>query len=162
MQKRLFAFIKKKFLCTLCCAENNQPWANAFYYVFDEANHRLIYVTNEKTHHAQTMQSNSQVAGTIFSPTRFVPSLQGIQFTGKATQLTGDDETRMREFYKQTYSHSLIESLSVWEVRLEYIKMIDHTLGFYGKLEWREGDTDNLDYTHSLESHHLATLEKGL
>lgn len=144
MKKRLFAFIKKKFLCTLCCANDNQPWANVFYYVFDEENHRLIYVTGEQTHHAKVMTNNPQVAGTIFSPTKFVPSLQGIQFTGTAKQLFNDDANIARTLYKHAYSHSLIEELSIWEVRLEYIRMIDHTLGLYGKLEWREGDPDNI------------------
>lgn len=144
MQKRLFSFIKKKFLCTLSCSENNQPWSNVFYYIFDEENQRLIYVTSDKTHHAKVMTHNPQVSGTIFSPTKFVPSLQGIQFTGIAKQLFNQDADYARELYKQAYSHSLIEELSVWEVRLEYIRMVDHTLGFYGKLEWRQGEPNTI------------------
>lgn len=143
MQKRLFAFIKKKFLCTLCCTNDSQPWANVFYYVFDEENHRLLYVTGSQTHHANVMSKNPKIAGTIFSPTKFVPSLQGIQFTGIAKQLFNEDADIARTLYKQAYSHTLIEDLSIWEVRLNYIRMVDHTLGLYGKFEWREGDSDD-------------------
>lgn len=147
MKKRIFAFIKKKYLCTVCCADGNQPWANAFYYVFDEANHRLIYVTNENTHHAKVMSQNPQVAGTIFTPTRFNPSLQGLQFTGIARKLIGEEKEIAVNLYKQAYSHPLIDELSTWEISLQYIRMIDHTLGFYGKLEW---DANNPDVAQDL------------
>lgn len=137
MQKRIFSFIKKKYLCTLCCCENGLPWANAFFYVFDEPNRRLIYVTSEQTHHAQIMKNNQNIAGTIFSPTKFSPSLQGIQFTGIATKLDGEEENLARSLYKEAYQHEIIDSLSVWQVSLEYVRMIDHTLGFMNVVEWR-------------------------
>ncbi len=44
MHKRVVDFIKKQYLFTLACTENNLPWANAFYYVFDEKENRLIYI----------------------------------------------------------------------------------------------------------------------
>ncbi|EJS85328.1 hypothetical protein AAUPMC_20141, partial [Pasteurella multocida subsp. multocida str. Anand1_cattle] len=87
MHKRVVDFIKKQYLFTLACTENNLPWANAFYYVFDEKENRLIYITGDQTHHAKVLRNNSRVAGTIFVPTKFVPSLQGVQFTGRSSQL---------------------------------------------------------------------------
>lgn len=152
MKKRIFTFIKKKYLCTVCCSDGNQPWANTFYYVFDEDNHRLIYVTSDKTYHAKTMFQNPNVAGTIFSPTRFNPSLQGVQFTGIAKKLEGDEIEKAAELYKKEYKHEVIDKLSVWEISLQYIRMIDHTLGFYGKLEWRVNEPDTvLDFSNYLE-----------
>lgn len=73
MHKRVVDFIKKQYLFTLACTENNLPWANAFYYVFDEKENRLIYITGNQTHHAKVLRNNSRVAGTIFVPTKFVP-----------------------------------------------------------------------------------------
>ncbi len=70
MHKRVVDFIKKQYLFTLACTENNLPWANAFYYVFDEKENRLIYITGDQTHHAKVIRNNSRVAGTIFVPTR--------------------------------------------------------------------------------------------
>ncbi|MDC4234118.1 pyridoxamine 5'-phosphate oxidase family protein [Pasteurella multocida] len=66
MHKRVVDFIKKQYLFTLACTENNLPWANAFYYVFDEKENRLIYITGDQTHHAKVLRNNSRVAGTIF------------------------------------------------------------------------------------------------
>ena len=136
MQKRIFTFIQKKYLCTLSCIHNNAPWANTFYYVFDKENYRLIYVTGEQTTHSQAMLNNPNIAGTIFTPTRFTPSLQGVQFTGKARKLENEEEEIARELYKAEYSHELIDKLSMWEVQLDYIRLVDNSLGLFGFVEW--------------------------
>lgn len=73
MHKRVVDFIKKQYLFTLACTENNLPWANAFYYVFDEKENRLIYITGDQTHHAKVLRNNSRVAGTIFVPQNLSP-----------------------------------------------------------------------------------------
>ncbi|WP_373819445.1 pyridoxamine 5'-phosphate oxidase family protein [Glaesserella sp.] len=146
MQKRITSYIHKKYLCTVCCTENAHPWANVFYYVFDEENHRLIYVTSDQTYHAKVMSENPNVAGTIFTPTRFNPSLQGIQFTGQARILEGKQKQIAKDLYKQTYQHELIDQLSVWEISLEYVRMIDHSLGMFGTVEWRLGETEKSEF----------------
>ncbi|MGY4676855.1 pyridoxamine 5'-phosphate oxidase family protein [Pasteurella sp. P03HT] len=139
MQKRVADFIKKQYLFTLACVDNNMPWANALYYVFDEHLKRLIYVTGEQTQHAQIMSKNPQVAGTIFVPTRFVPSLQGVQFTGKAKQLFGEEAELARLYYEASYSHQLIRQLSIWAVDLDYVRLVDNSLGLFSAIEWRKG-----------------------
>ncbi|MDE4002800.1 pyridoxamine 5'-phosphate oxidase family protein, partial [Glaesserella parasuis] len=136
MQKRIFNFIQKKYLCTISCAKNNIPWSNAFYYVFDEDNLRLIFVTSLTTYHSQVMLENPNISGTIFVPTRFHPSLQGVQFTGKARKLEGDEKNIARELYKKEYSHELIDKLSIWEAKLEYARLIDNSLGLFSVIEW--------------------------
>ncbi len=142
MQKRITSFIQKKYLCTICCSQHDRPWANAFYYVFDEENHRLIYISSSETHHAQVMLKNPYVAGTIFCPTRFNPSLQGIQFTGIVHLLEGEKATIAKALYKREYQHELIDQLPVWEVSLDYVRMIDHSLGIFGTVEWRLGEPE--------------------
>ncbi|QGM80463.1 pyridoxamine 5'-phosphate oxidase family protein [Otariodibacter oris] len=142
MQKRMASYIKKMYLFTLSCTHNDIPWATAHYYVFDEERKRLIYVTSDRTHHAQTVFKNPIVAGTIFTPTRFHASLQGIQFTGRTAMLEGDEAQLGRKLYKALYDHRLIDELPVWEISLEYIRMIDHSLGFFNSIEWRIEDED--------------------
>lgn len=139
MQKRLSHFIHKHYLMTLSCSDNDQPWANAFYYVFDEVEHRLIYVTGEQTHHSKVMKKNPNVAGTIFTPTRFNPSLQGVQFVAQARMLEGKDREVGQHLYKKAYQHALIDQLSIWEVRLERVRLIDNSLGLFATINWVRG-----------------------
>ncbi|MDG6480338.1 pyridoxamine 5'-phosphate oxidase family protein [Glaesserella parasuis] len=108
MQKRIFNFIQKKYLCTISCARNNIPWSNAFYYVFDEDNLRLIFVTSLTTYHSQVMLENPNISGTIFVPTRFHPSLQGVQFTGKARKLEGDEKILLENYIKKNIHMNLL------------------------------------------------------
>ncbi|MCK3654693.1 hypothetical protein A4G19_02605 [Pasteurellaceae bacterium Macca] len=150
MQKRISSFLHKKYLLTLCCCENDQPWANAFYYVFDEENYRLLYVTSDQTHHGKVIRNNPQVAGTIFIPTRFHPSLQGIQFTGKSQVLHGEAQKIARELYKKEYSHELIDQLPIWEVSLEYVRLIDHSLGLFGTMEWKLGEPEQDEFNEMI------------
>ncbi|MDH2999036.1 hypothetical protein A1D22_04060 [Pasteurellaceae bacterium LFhippo2] len=146
MQKRISNFIAKKYLCTICCSQDNKPWANAFYYVFDEKKLRLIYVSSDKTHHGRVTLENQQVAGTIFTPTRFNPSLQGVQFTGKSKLLNGNDANYARDLYKKEYHHEMIDQLPVWGVSLEYVRMIDHSLGMFGTVEWKLGEPEKSEF----------------
>lgn len=139
MHKRVVDFIKKQYLFTLAYTENNLPWANAFYYVFDEKENRLIYITGDQTHHAKVLRNNSRVAGTIFVPTKFVPSLQGVQFTGRSSQLFSTQAEQARALYKTEYSHHLIDQLTVWQVELEYVRLVDNSLGLFSTIEWRKG-----------------------
>lgn len=145
MQKRIFTFIQKKYLCTLSCINNDRPWANAFYYVFDKDNYRLIYVTGDKTTHSKAMSMNPYVSGTIFAPTRFTPSLQGVQFTGISRMLEHEEKEIAKSLYKKEYNHELIDKLSVWEIQLEYVRLVDNSLGLFGYVEWHRGESDKLE-----------------
>ncbi|HDR1497164.1 TPA: hypothetical protein QB445_001083, partial [Pasteurella multocida] len=108
-------------------------------YVFDEKENRLIYITGDQTHHAKVLRNNSRVAGTIFVPTKFVPSLQGVQFTGRSSQLFSTQAEQARALYKTEYSHHLIDQLTVWQVELEYVRLVDNSLGLFSTIEWRKG-----------------------
>lgn len=153
MQKRILNFIKKHYLCAISCSNNNRPWTNFVYYVFDEELKRLIYITTDTTYHAKVMTKNPHVSGVITIPTKFIPSLQGVQFTGYAQKLVGEDSENARKLFKENNSHYLIDELSVWAIDLEYVKLIDHSLGLYGKLEWHNGKEIGQD---SIEDAFLA------
>lgn len=145
MQKRIVNFLNKKYLCTLSVAENNQPWSFACFYKFDEAHCRLIYMSSEHTTHAKIMRQNPKVAGTIFSPTRFHSSIQGIQFLGIVNRLTGKDALAAKALYKAEFKSYIEDELAIWEVQLEQVRLIDNSLGKFGKMEWKKGDPEVRD-----------------
>lgn len=150
MQKRIISFLKKKYLCTVCCAENNSPWAVSCYYFFDEDLHRLLIISSEKTHHGTIMLTNPAVAGTISEPTRFNPSLQGIQFLGTAKRLEDEEAIHAKTLYSTEFNHELIDQLPIWEISLDYIRLIDHSLGIFGTIEWRKGEEASINYNDPL------------
>ncbi|WP_018651631.1 pyridoxamine 5'-phosphate oxidase family protein [Actinobacillus capsulatus] len=145
MQKRIANFFNKKYLCTLSVTENNQPWSFACFYKFDEANCRLIYMSSEQTTHSKIVHKNPKVAGTIFSPTRFHSSIQGIQFLGTVNRLSGEDAQAAKELYKAEFKPYVDDELPIWEVQLEQVRLIDNSLGKFGKMEWKKGDPEVCD-----------------
>ncbi|MDE8034252.1 pyridoxamine 5'-phosphate oxidase family protein [Actinobacillus equuli subsp. equuli] len=145
MQKRIANFLNKKYLCTLSVADDKQPWAVACFYKFDEANCRLIYMSSEQTTHSKILHKNPQVAGTIFSPTRFHSSIQGIQFLGIVNLLSGEEAKIARELYEAEFKPYVDDRLAIWEVKLEQVRLIDNSLGKFGKMEWKKGDPEVRD-----------------
>ncbi|WP_150538344.1 pyridoxamine 5'-phosphate oxidase family protein [Actinobacillus vicugnae] len=153
MQKRIANFLHKKYLCTLSVTENNQPWAFACFYKFDEANCRLLYMSSDQTNHSQIVQRNPQVAGTIFSPTRFHSSIQGIQFLGVVHRLSGEDAQFAKELYQAEFKPYFDETLAIWAVELEQVRLIDNSLGKFGKMEWKKGDPEVRDEFQTVQLH---------
>lgn len=145
MQKRISNFLRKKYLCTLSAVENDQPWSFACFYKFDEEHTRLLYVSSEKTKHAQILQKNPKVAGTIFSPTRLRMSIQGIQFLGIAKLLRGKEAQLARSLYESDTTPYASDELSIWEVQLDQVRLIDNSLGKFGRMEWKKGDPEVRD-----------------
>ncbi|HHE3464951.1 hypothetical protein [Pasteurella multocida] len=50
-----------------------------------------------------------------------------------------DNLTDSAILYKTEYSHHLIDQLTVWQVELEYVRLVDNSLGLFSTIEWRKG-----------------------
>lgn len=74
-----------------------------------------------------------------FCSHKICPSLQGVQFTGRSSQLFSTQAEQARALYKTEYSHHLIDQLTVWQVELEYVRLVDNSLGLFSTIEWRKG-----------------------
>ncbi|WGE89573.1 pyridoxamine 5'-phosphate oxidase family protein [Actinobacillus arthritidis] len=145
MQRRITNILHKKYLCTISGCENNQPWSFICFYKFDPEYDRLIYLTSNQTKHAQILYKNPCISGTIYTPTRFHSLLQGIQFSGKSYCLEGESAQNARRIYNNAFKPYTDDSLDIWEIQLEQIRLIDHSLGRYGKMEWKKGDPESSD-----------------
>lgn len=141
MQKRISNFLTKKYLCSLATVENSHTWSFVCYYVFDQENNRLIYLTSDESKHAQLMAQNPEVSGTIFTPTKYQSSLQSLQFLGTAHKLEGNSARIAKNLYRLERNHPLINELTPWEIKLTFARLTDNSLGLSSKMEWHLGDT---------------------
>lgn len=133
-------FIAEKHVFTLCTTNSlGEIWcANCFYW-FDESQMQLVFLSEKKTRHAQMMQENLSVAGSISTQETTVSDLQGIQFTGTASLLTGQDEMRARKHYCGRFPVALVAiHVPLWRLQLQEIKMVNNRLGFGTKLYWQQ------------------------
>ena len=99
---------------------------------------RLVFLSEKKTRHAQMMQENLLVAGSICTQEIAVSGLQGIQFTGAVSLLTGKDDINARKHYCLRFPVALAAiHVPLWELQLQEIKMVNNQLGFGTKLYWQ-------------------------
>ncbi|MEQ5261387.1 hypothetical protein ABN232_19420, partial [Morganella morganii] len=79
---------------------------------------RLIFLSEKKTRHAQMMQENLLVAGSISTQEIAVSDLQGIQFTGSVSLLTGKDDINARKYYCLRFPVALAAiHVPLWELQ---------------------------------------------
>lgn len=137
--KLIKQYIHNNHVFTLCTATSLQDiWcANCFYW-FDESQMRLVFLSEKKTRHAQMMQENLLVAGSISTQEIAVSNLQGIQFTGSVALLVGHDDINARKHYCLRFPVALAAiHVPLWELQLQEIKMVNNQLGFGTKLYWQ-------------------------
>jgi uncharacterized protein YhbP (UPF0306 family) len=135
VDERIVKFLKRHHVMTLATATaDGEPYcANAFY-AYDTENNRLVFTSDETTHHAQQMVVNSRVAASVVLETRIVGKVQGLQICGTAKR--GDQSDRKVYLHRFPYAAAIGE-LHLWHIEPDFIKFTDNTLGFGKKLIWR-------------------------
>ncbi|HAT5547283.1 TPA: hypothetical protein JAD17_001150 [Proteus mirabilis] len=132
-------YIASHHVFTLCTTRAlGDIWcANCFYW-FDESNMRPVFLSEKHTRHAQMMQENLFVAGSISTQEVSVANLQGVQFTGTVSLLTANDDIRARKQYCLRFPVALAAiHVPLWQLQLQEIKMVNNQLGFGTKLFWQ-------------------------
>ena len=133
IDKRIVDFIKRHHVLTLATVSSKgEPYCAACFYAYDKERNRLIFTSDDATHHAQQMAENSAVAIGITLETRIVGKVQGAQICGKAER--GDDDDR--KAYIKRFPYAALAPLNIWAVEPTFIKYTDNTLGFGKKLIW--------------------------
>ncbi|NCP45678.1 MAG: hypothetical protein COW67_14270 [Flavobacteriales bacterium CG18_big_fil_WC_8_21_14_2_50_32_9] len=139
MNKIISAYLSKKKVLSFATSLNNIPYSANCYYVFDNTNYVLLFLSDENTRHIKEAVENENVAGTITTDAKTIVQLQGVQFTGK---FIIPDETQKEQFYKVYYNKfpfAKAKPSKIWGISLEYLKMTDNTLGFGTKHLWERG-----------------------
>lgn len=136
MDKKILNYIKKNKVLTMATSVNHQPYCAICFYVFDEQNNSLVFLSDATTKHITDAITNKKVAGTITTEVVTVAKIQGIQFTGEFVNPTKEQETHFYEKYYSKFPFAKAKPSPIWGIQLSAIKMTDNTLGFGKKLLW--------------------------
>lgn len=139
MDQRIIEFLHSQKALTIATSVNNVPYCAYCFYVFDEENKYLIFLSDQSTRHVTEAIENNSVAGTINTDTESVIKLKGIQFIGKFIIPTTEQQLEFYQLYYQKYPFAKAKPSKIWGIELEAIKMTDNTLGFGKKLKWNKG-----------------------
>lgn len=129
-------FISQHHVVSLACYTEQDFWAANCFYAFDPNTMCLILLTNTATRHGAIFRENPNVVGTISEQFSEIREIEGIQFSGTARQLQGEEQAvGMEQFYAKHTTAPKMQS-DVWEIRFEYIKYTSNKTRFAEKQEW--------------------------
>ncbi len=130
-------FILRHHVFSISVSENDQPWSATCFYTFDTEDIRLIFVSETDTFHATLILHNNLVSGTISNNETDFTKIQGIQFTGIAEAAKNDTVKKYRKLFLKKFPFAFFKKLTLWSVRLDYVKMTDNTKHFAYKIHWK-------------------------
>tara|TARA_R110001592_G_scaffold52046_4_gene159628 strand:- start:5623 stop:6039 length:417 start_codon:yes stop_codon:yes gene_type:complete len=136
MDKKIVEYISNNKVLTLATSVDNIPYCANCFYVFDEKNKTLIFLSDESTRHISEALQNKDVAGTINTEVTTVAKIQGVQFTGEFINPTKEEEKCFYAIYYDKFPFAKAKPSPIWGVKLLTIKMTDNTLGFGKKIKW--------------------------
>lgn len=116
-------------------------WAASCFYVFDEAEGRLIVMSSASTLHGRMMLVRPDIAGTIAGQPAQVADIRGVQFRAHASRLTGDSG-REAAFARYAQRHPMARQIpaDLWSLSLQQLKFTDNQIAFGHKTHWQRDD----------------------
>ena len=137
MNEHIVALINKQKVATLCCVDEEMaPYCFSCFFAFDESKHLLHFKTSASSHHAQLLQQNGRVAGTINPDKLNALAIKGIQFRGNVLAPNDPLAADASTLYHKRYPFAHAMKGDVWTIRVTNIKMTDNTLSFGKKIIW--------------------------
>ena len=137
--KKIVSFLKKHHVLTVSTCVDQQPWCANCFYAFDPVGMALIFTSDFSTRHIREGMANTNVAGSVVLETSVIGKIQGIQFTGQLILPEQDRVESIKHTYLSRFPFAVLMETTLWDLRLDYLKMTDNRLGFGKKLIWERG-----------------------
>lgn len=132
---KIEVFLSKHHVLTLATSNEKELSACNLFYVFDKSKHSFVVASSEDTTHIQNIQKNPFVAGTVVLETKIVGKIEGVQFRGEFLAL---EDKELEKLYFKKFPYALAMKPKLWQIKVEYFKLTDNTLGFGKKLIWED------------------------
>lgn len=137
MNERILEFLQGQKVAAIACVDGERhPYCFSCFFAFDEVKRLLYFKTSAASHHAQLLQQNGHVAGTINPDKLNALAIKGIQFTGHVVDATNPLAAEASTVYHKKYPFAHAMKGDVWTIQLISIKMTDNTLSFGKKITW--------------------------
>jgi uncharacterized protein len=133
---RVIRFIKKHHTMSLATSSKNIPWCCSCFYVYDEKENKFIVTSATDTRHVSEFLAQPEVSGTIALETLIVGKIQGIQFSGSVKKLSDQEVEHAKSAYIKRFPVAAFSELTLWSIKIYYIKFTHNQLGFGKKLIW--------------------------
>ena len=133
--EKIALFIQKHHVMSLATSYENELSVCSLFYVYDDESRCFVVASSEKTQHINHIQKNKKIAGNILLETDTVSKIEGLQFRGEFKEL---QNTALKKLYFKKFPYALAMLPTLWEIKIDFFKLTDNTLGFGKKLIWQE------------------------
>jgi hypothetical protein len=135
------------------------PAAAAVFYAHDDAMN-LYFLSEERTQHGQNMLAHPQVAAAIHADGQDWRAIRGVQVRGTASLVVAGELAHTAAVYGRKYAFVAallagsggpgvlggpLAKARFWALRPSWIRLIDNTVRFGFKEEWRPDDATETD-----------------
>jgi len=130
---KIAKFIEKHHVMSLATSYKEELSVCSLFYTYDEDKQLFIVASSPQTTHINHILKNSKIAGNILLETHKVGEIKGLQFRGEFTEL---QEQSLKLLYFKKFPYALALNPTLWQIKVDYFKMTDNTLGFGKKIIW--------------------------
>ena len=132
--QHIASFLQKHHVLSLATSDGEALSVCSLFYAYIENELSFVVASSDETTHIKHLEKNINVAGNILLETKIVGKIQGVQFRG--TMCVLEEETFKKTYFKK-FPYALALSPKLWQIRVNYFKMTDNTLGFGKKIIWQ-------------------------
>jgi uncharacterized protein YhbP (UPF0306 family) len=136
MQKNLekiVLFLNEHHVMSLATSSDTMLSVCSLFYVFSLEHISFIVASSDETTHIRHINHNSRIAGNVLLETKTVGKIQGVQFRGEFLVL---QDSELKKLYFKAFPHAVLLRPKLWQIKVNYFKMTDNTLGFGKKIIW--------------------------
>ncbi len=131
---KIASFLAKHHVLTLATSDGLELSACNLFYAYDQEKISFVVASSDDTTHIKNISKNSSVAGTVVLETKTVGKIEGVQFRGDFLELEDED---LKRLYFKNFPYALAMNPKLWQIKVDYFKLTDNTLGFGKKIIWK-------------------------
>ncbi len=125
-------------------AEDGRPQAAALFYA-EMDDFSLVFISEQKVRHSKNLACDDRAAATIQADGQQWQGIQGLQIEGRCVKLSDDAAEAARNAYTTKFPFLKTNKLlgvalhfgTFYQLRPDWIRLIDNAQGFGHKEEWR-------------------------
>jgi len=130
---KIASFLQKHHVLSLATSNDNELSVCSLFYTFSKERNSFIVASSDETLHINHIKQNKNIAGNIVLETKLIGKIQGVQFRGEFLLL---EDSELKKLYFKAFPHAIVMKPKLWQIKVNYFKMTDNTLGFGKKLIW--------------------------
>ncbi len=133
--EKIRTFIDKHHVLTLATSDGKELSTCSLFYAYCPQTKSFIVASSKETTHIEHIQKNNTIAGNILLETSIIGKIQGVQFRGEFVIL---EDKNLKKLYFKAFPQALLMKPTLWQIKVNYFKMTDNTLGFGKKIIWQD------------------------